>query len=121
IFSAWGRSASGGGDFTLVSLDANWNQVGPHIDFSFSGSGVWAIAMGNYLPPSNAVRVALIPQSSGPGTFWFDDISLTPTSNLVTNGGFEAGAAGWSLSGQASIDGNPADAHSGNNSLQLVA
>src|SRR5207302_1717602 len=55
------------------------------------------------------------------GTFWFDDASLTPTTNLLTNGGFEAQSAGWNMAPQATIDSNPTDAHSGNNSLQLVA
>ena len=49
------------------------------------------------------------------------DSRFTTSTNLVANGGFEAGTSGWNASSQASIDSNPADAHSGNDSLQLVA
>jgi hypothetical protein len=49
------------------------------------------------------------------------DSAFTTFTNLLTNGGFEAGSAGWSMAPQASIDTIAADAHSGNNSLQLVA
>src|SRR5439155_279915 len=48
-----------------------------------------------------------------------DGIFVTST-NLLANGGFEVGA-GWKPVNQAAIDSNPADAHAGNKSLQLVA
>src|SRR2546429_4794310 len=38
-----------------------------------------------------------------------------------TNAGFESGSSSWYLAPQASIDTAPADAHTGNASLQLVA
>src|SRR2546429_9389798 len=38
-----------------------------------------------------------------------------------TNAGFEGGSSSWYLAPQASIDTAPADAHTGNASLQLVA
>src|SRR2546429_7189645 len=38
-----------------------------------------------------------------------------------TNAGFESGSSSWYLAPQASIDTAPADAHTGNGSLQLVA
>jgi hypothetical protein len=41
--------------------------------------------------------------------------------NLVLNPGFESGSANWQTNASATIDTNPADAHSGNNSLQLLA
>jgi hypothetical protein len=44
-----------------------------------------------------------------------------PPSNLILNPGFESGSANWDLHVQASIDTNPANAHSGNNSLKLAA
>jgi hypothetical protein len=49
-----------------------------------------------------------------------DGIFVTRT-NLLGNGGFEAGSQSWGLAAQASIDTTPADAHSGNNSLLLTA
>src|SRR5207302_1717399 len=39
----------------------------------------------------------------------------------LNNGGFEGGSVSWNLASQATIDNNPAEAHSGNASLQLVA
>src|SRR3989442_961317 len=41
------------------------------------------------------------------------DSTFTTFTNLLTNGGFEAGSAGWSMAPQASIDTIAADAHSG--------
>jgi hypothetical protein len=67
------------------------------------------------------VRVVVVPQNSAAGSFWFDDLALSVTNNLISNPGFEVGAAGWTLAPQATIDTNPADAHAGNNSLQLTA
>src|SRR6202022_4604855 len=85
-----------------------------------SGSG-WSLQTATYLVPASAVRVVVVPQNSATGTFWFDDLSLSVTSNLISNPGFEAGAPGWSLAPQATIDTNAADAHAGNNCLQLTA
>src|SRR5437868_13282971 len=58
---------------------------------------------------------------SGPAIPTRRSSDLSPTTNLITNGGFELGGAAWSLAAQATIDPNPAEAHSGSNSLQLVA
>jgi hypothetical protein len=88
---------------------------------SFAGTGTWTSVTTTYKPAANVASVWLYLDNSAAGSFWFDDLSLTPTTQLVANGGFEAGMAGWSLDPHASIDTNPADAHSGNDSLQLVA
>src|SRR5438876_1006759 len=50
----------------------------------------------------------------------------TPTpipvpTDLLANRGFESGTAGWTLDPHASLDANPADAHSGSGALKLVA
>ncbi len=119
-FTAWGRSAGTGGVFTLISYDATGNVVGD-VGLSFPGGSNWTAAAMTYAAPAGATKVAIILWSAVAGTFWFDDLSLSPTSNSVTNGGFEFGTAAWNLASQASIDPNPADAHTGNNSLQLVA
>jgi hypothetical protein len=120
LFTGWGRSSAGYGDFTLISYDVAGNPTGAHRDITFSATGNWLMTTGTYLAPANAVRVDLGVMGSASGTYWFDDFSLTPTSQFIANGGFEAGPPGWQLAPQASIDTNPADAHSGNNSLQLV-
>jgi hypothetical protein len=52
------------------------------------------------------------------------DASFTTAAasvNLMTNAGFESGTTSWYLAPQAAIDTNPADAHTGSGSLQLVA
>jgi hypothetical protein len=105
----------------LVSYDANWNEVGPHINLGFAGTGNWTGVAFNYKPPPGSTRVVVEATTSTTGTFWFDDVALTPTTNLLINGSFETGDVGWNLSSQASIDTTPAAAHSGNNSLRLVA
>src|SRR5207253_500202 len=74
-----------------------------------------------FTSPASAVRLVVEPQASATGTYWFDDMSLTPTQNLIENGGFELGQVGWNLPPQAGIDTNSADAHSGTSSLQLTA
>jgi len=88
---------------------------------AFAGSGSWTAVATNYTAAPTEVSTSIYPDNTAVGTFWFDDVSLAPTTNLLSNGGFESGAAGWSLASQASIDSNPADAHAGNDSLQLVA
>jgi hypothetical protein len=119
-FTGWGRSTGSGGTFTIYSFDASGTFLSSAY-FSFAGTGSWVPAAGTYVAPSSATSIDLLPQSVAPGTFWFDDIALAPTNNLVANGGFELASAGWNVASQASLDTNPADAHSGNNSLKLVA
>ena len=55
--------------------------------------------------------------SSADATF----TTTTPSTNLLTNPGFESGGSGWSVNARATIDTVAADAHSGANSLKLVA
>jgi hypothetical protein len=119
-FSGWGRSSSSGGYLVLHGYDVNWNQVSSFY-LSFPANGSWTALAMTYTPGPGEVAVSVLPTSSAIGTYWFDDVSLTPTSNLIFNGGFELGGAGWSLAPQTTVDTNPADAHSGNGSLQLVA
>jgi phosphodiesterase/alkaline phosphatase D-like protein len=52
------------------------------------------------------------------------DATFTTTGsapNMISNPGFESGAAGWGLAASASIDTVPSDAHSGSGSLKLAA
>jgi thermitase len=121
-FTGWGRSTTAGGEFALISYNSSWAEVGPHIHIAFPGSANWEGAAAKYVAPVNTAWVSVIPaNSSAVGTFWFDDISLSPSTNLIVNGGFEAGSAGWNLVAQTTIDTNPANAHSGNSSMKLVA
>jgi hypothetical protein len=120
-FSGWGKSSSGGGDFTLISYIANGVEVGSHLDVTFPGAGIWVQVAATYVPPLGAVQVGIYPQSSGAGTYWFDDLTLSPTSNLIANPGFEMGSAGWNFVPQAVIDATAANARSGANSLKLIA
>jgi hypothetical protein len=119
-FNGWGRASSGTGYFSLFSYDATGNQIASNY-LPFAGAGSWVNVIATYTAPPNAVAFRLALQNANSGTFGFDDITLTLTDNLIPNGGFESGSAGWSLAPQAVIDTNPADAHSGNNSLLLTA
>jgi len=74
--SGWERSTTNGGFLTVISLDAGGLEVGPHLDLAFSGSGTWSKLTSTYVAPAGTVRVWLGVQSSVPGTFWFDDVSL---------------------------------------------
>jgi hypothetical protein len=76
-FTAWERSTTAGGMLSLVSFDSNWNRVGSQVDFVFSATGSWTALTGTYVAPAVAVRVGVVAQSSGSGTFWFDDIGLS--------------------------------------------
>ena len=76
--TAWGRSASIGGYITLASFDSSGAEVGAHFDLIFGGNGTWTSMSGTYMAPAGAVRVAVVPQSAGSGTYWFDDLGLTP-------------------------------------------
>ena len=118
--AAWGRSSTSGGEFTLASYDANGIRLG-YANYFFPGSSSWAPVAGVFVAPANTVRIAILLESTAVGTFWFDDVSLKPTNNLVANGGYELGATSWTLSPTAAVDTNPTDANSGNNSLELVA
>jgi hypothetical protein len=100
--------------------DAGGNYVAAH-DVPFAGTGNWVFVTETFTASPNEVSAQIQGTSSQVGTFWFDDLSLTPSNNVITNGGFEVGSAGWTLAPQVSIDTNPADAHSGNNSAQLVS
>jgi len=75
-FTAWGRSSSAGGDFALISYDANWNETGPHINLTFAGAGTWTGVAFIYQPPAGTARVVVEATTSAAGTFWFDDIGL---------------------------------------------
>src|SRR5207237_686511 len=85
--TAWGRSTSSGGYITLASFDSNGTEVGAHFDLIFGGTGSWTSMAGTYIAPPGAVRLAVVPQSSGSGTYWFDDLSLTRTSHPLASTG----------------------------------
>src|SRR5207244_1855299 len=119
-FSAFGRSSNGGGVFALVASDTNGSFVS-ETDLPFAGTTSWIGVTTTFKAAANVVLLTVYADNTATGTFWFDDISLTTTANLITNGGFEVGIAGWKPVNQAAIDSNPADAHAGNKSLQLVA
>jgi hypothetical protein len=75
--SGWARSTTDGGFITFISRDAGGGELGSHIDLIFPGIGSWTLLSGTYVPPAGTVQVWVGVQSSGIGTFWFDDLSLT--------------------------------------------
>jgi hypothetical protein len=82
--SAWARSATAGAYLTLISLDANGAELGAHIDLVFPASAAWTQRSATYVPANGTVRVWVGLQSSASGTFWFDDVSLTPSGVVPT-------------------------------------
>ena len=75
--SGWVRSTTAGAYITLTSLNAADADLLPHTDLIFSGTGAWTRLTATYIPPAGTVRVWVGVHSSGSGTFWFDDLSLT--------------------------------------------
>jgi len=79
-FSGWERSTSATGNsgyITLTAYDANYVQIGSGTSLVFASTSSWSSKSGTYVPPAGAVRVSIRVQNDGPGTFWFDDLSLT--------------------------------------------
>ncbi|HKV32265.1 MAG TPA: N,N-dimethylformamidase beta subunit family domain-containing protein [Candidatus Dormibacteraeota bacterium] len=79
-FSGWERSTSTTGNsgyITLTAYDTNYVQIGSGTSLAFASTGAWSSKTGTYIPPAGAVRVSIRVQNDGPGSFWFDDLSLT--------------------------------------------
>jgi hypothetical protein len=79
-YSGWERSSSATGNsgyITLTSYDANYVQIGSGTSLVFASTGAWSSKSGTYVPPAGAVRVSIRVQNDGPGSYWFDDLSLT--------------------------------------------
>ena len=74
--SGWARSTSAGAYLTLISFDINNLDLGSHTDLVFAGTGSWTSLSRTYVAPAGTVNVWVGAQSSGAGTFWFDDVSL---------------------------------------------
>ncbi len=75
--TAFGRSASPGGEFVLESLDANGAAVGQNQGLAFAGTGSWVGVATTYKPAANVIFLAVYADNSAAGTFWFDDASLS--------------------------------------------
>src|SRR5207248_3232741 len=84
-FSGWGKASANSAYLTLGSYDANGSLVGRNLDLVFPAAAGWSLQTATYLVPATAVRVVVVPQNSQAGTFWFDDLSLSPTTNLISN------------------------------------
>lgn len=75
--SGWARSTSGLAYITLISFNASFVELGVHTDLILAGTGSWRSSSASYVPPTGATQVWVGMQSSGSGTFWFEDLSLT--------------------------------------------
>jgi hypothetical protein len=117
-FSGWGRSTSQAGHMSLITFDSSGVRIGS-FDRVFGGGSTWQYVSGVYITPPTAIRVEVALQSSAAGTFWFDDVRLAPTANVIDNGGFESGTTSWRLGPHASII-TSAQSHGGANFLQLL-
>ncbi len=77
-FTAWGRSTTSGGIFSLFSYDSAGAMLGSPLHLTFPGTGSWVEVAATYVPPTGTVRVILYADNTAAGTFWYDDISLSP-------------------------------------------
>ena len=75
--SGWARSTSGTAYITLISFNASAVEIGAHTDVILGGTGSWRWSSVSYVPPTGATQVWVGMQSSGSGTFWFDDLNMT--------------------------------------------
>ena len=75
-FSAWQRSASSGGFLSVFSFNASNVQIDQGTHLVYSGGGAWTYLAGTYLPPAGTARALIGVQSSGAGTYFFDDLYL---------------------------------------------
>lgn len=79
-YSGWERSTSPTGNsgyITVTAYDANYVAIGSGTSLVFASTGNWSFQAGTYVPPAGAVHASIRLQNDGPGTFWFDDLSLT--------------------------------------------
>jgi len=74
--SGWERSTTSGGYFTLISTDAAGTWL-TFINLIFPGTGSWTSLSQTYVTPPGTTQVLIGLQSSVPGTFWFDDLTVT--------------------------------------------
>ena len=75
-FSAWERSTTSGGFLSVFSFNASGVQIDNGTHLVFGASAAWTQLSGTYVAPAGTAWALIGPQSSGVGTFWFDDITL---------------------------------------------
>jgi endo-1,4-beta-xylanase len=86
--------------------------------------GTWTQLSGNLVIPAscNPTDVAIFFEGTDPGVdVYLDDVKVIPPStDLVTDGGFETGTAGWSSWNGATLSAVNTQAHSGSQSLHAA-
>jgi endo-1,4-beta-xylanase len=86
--------------------------------------GTWTQLSGNLVIPAGCTPtdVAIFFEGTDPAfDVYIDDVMVIPPSNdLVTDGGFETGAAGWSSWNGATLAASSAQAHGGSQSLHAT-
>lgn len=84
----------------------------------------WTQLSGNLvIPDCDIVDVAIYFEGTATGVdVYLDDVSVTPPAdaNLVTDGGFETGIAGWDNWGNGDLSASTAQAHDGAQSLLSI-
>ena len=75
-FGAWQRSSTSGGFLSVFSFNASSVQIDNGTHLVYSGGGAWTWQSGTYVPPAGTAWALIGVQSSGAGTFFFDDITL---------------------------------------------
>ena len=75
-FGAWERSSTSGGFLSVFSFNSSWVQIDQGTHLVYGGGGVWTQLSGTYVPPAGTAYALIGVQSSGAGTFYFDDLTL---------------------------------------------
>ena len=87
--------------------------------------GTWTQLAGNLVIPAGCTPTDVLIFFEGTATthdLYVDDVKVVPpTSNLVTDGGFESGAGGWSSWIGATLEASNAQSHTGMQSLHAVS
>ena len=86
--------------------------------------GTWTQLSGNLVIPAGCTPtdVAIFFEGTDPAyDVYLDDVKvIPPSSNLVTDGGFESGTAGWSSWNGATLGASSAQSHTGSQSLHAT-
>ena len=76
-FSAWERSSASGGFLSVFSFNASWAQIDQGTHLVYGAGAAWTQLSGTYVPPAGTAYALIGVQSSGAGTFYFDDLTLS--------------------------------------------
>lgn len=123
----WGHWSDGqGSSLELIDPESDERHSSNWADSNDTGESLWtAIEYNGPLGPSlgPVVNDSIIIMAQGVGEFLVDEVEVRADGgpNLVANGGFESGLAGWSLQGSHDQSGIENEGFGGTKSLRVRA